>query len=68
MGGYFERLALGAQHYQLAADWIEALRSPLRALDALHIAVASVEGLPIATADRHLARAAKSFNVKVIAV
>jgi predicted nucleic acid-binding protein len=67
-GGYFERLALGAQHYQLAADWIETLRSPLRSLDALHIAVASVEGLPIATADRGLARAAKIFGVKVVTV
>lgn len=67
-GGYFRRLAIQAQHYQLASDWIETFKSPLRTLDALHLAVAATENLPLATSDKALAQAAKRLGTESILV
>jgi hypothetical protein len=52
------------REYRLARRWLEALSSPLRALDALHLAAASSNGLVLATCDRDLARAAEHFGVR----
>jgi predicted nucleic acid-binding protein len=42
--------------------------SPLRTLDALHLAVAIAEALTLVTADREFARAAKRYNSDAILV
>ena len=44
------------------------LTLPLRALDALHLALADLEGLRLATADRDLSRSARSLRVAVTLV
>jgi predicted nucleic acid-binding protein len=41
---------------------------PLRALDALHLAIADGEGLRLATADDDLSRSAKRLGVAVTLV
>lgn len=48
-------------HYDLAGEWITQLVAPLRAVDALHLAVAFTNDLPLLTADRDLARSAEYF-------
>lgn len=50
--------------YSLAGEWIARLVTPLRALDALHLAVACSNSLLLLTADRELARAARHFGVE----
>jgi hypothetical protein len=50
--------------YQVARDWIARLESPLRVLDALHLACAFTSDLVLVTADQRLAEAAKRFGVK----
>ena len=64
----YNRLPLERRHYKLARDWMAQLATPLRSLDALHLAVAAVEGLPFATADRALARSGKDLGLRVIPV
>jgi predicted nucleic acid-binding protein len=49
----------------LARDWIGQFNTILRSLDALHLAVASLEGLTMVTADRDLADSAKILALEV---
>lgn len=65
--GHYRRLTLGAEHFTRAEHLIETVLT-LRALDALHLAVAMTEGLAIVTADGQLARAAKKLKARVILV
>lgn len=55
---------IGTAHYNLARDWIAQLASPLRVLDALHLAVAFSNNLVLVTADKRLADSAGRFGVK----
>jgi predicted nucleic acid-binding protein len=64
--GLYARLALERRHYTLARDWIARFSTPLRTLDALHLAVAATEDLRFATADRALARAAEALGIPAI--
>ena len=57
-------LPIQAMHYDLASEWIAQLVTPLRVLDALHLAVAFSNGLSLLTADRDLARSAEYFGVE----
>ncbi|MBM4041320.1 MAG: type II toxin-antitoxin system VapC family toxin [Planctomycetes bacterium] len=52
------------REYQLASDWLASLATPLRALDALHLAAAFANGLHILTTDPGLAGCAKHFGVE----
>ena len=63
--GFYHRLPLEATHFRMARDWIGQLDLSLRAPDALHIAVASKQGLPLITADKVLARSAEALGVEV---
>lgn len=67
-GNMYTRLPLERRHYTLARDWIARFTTPLRALDALHLAVAAAEGLRFATADRALARSAAQLGIHTVAV
>lgn len=66
--GYYRRLSLSAEHFLLARDLIVAMASALGTLDALHLSVALSAGLPLLTADRDFARAARRHvtNVNVV--
>ena len=46
-------------HYRLARDWIGMFKIELRTLDAIHLAVASSEGLTLLTSDQRLFKSAK---------
>ncbi|MDM8524421.1 type II toxin-antitoxin system VapC family toxin [Desulfococcaceae bacterium HSG8] len=52
-------------HYQIAKDWIARFETPLRTLDALHLAVAFSNNLTILTADERLGDSALSLGVSL---
>lgn len=62
--GYYRRLVLTAEHYAKARTLIGALSTTLHTLDALHLALAVSEKLPLITADVILAAVARKFRVK----
>jgi predicted nucleic acid-binding protein len=64
----YSRLPMERRHYRLARDWIGRFTTPLRTLDALHLAVAAAEGLRFATADRALARSAAGLGIETVAL
>ena len=57
--GYFRRLSLGTEHFFRARDLIGSMASALSTLDALHLSVALSACIPLLTADRDFARAAR---------
>jgi predicted nucleic acid-binding protein len=61
--GYFERLPIDAAHYEVARDWIGRFVTPLRTLDALHLAVCFASDAILLTADAGLAKAGRHFRV-----
>jgi len=50
--------------YIRAREWIVQLRTPLRVLDALHLAVAQAHGLTLLTSDQGLAAAAAALGTE----
>jgi uncharacterized protein len=66
--GLYARIAVQRRHYEAARSWLARFTLSLRALDALHLALADVEGLRLATADQDLSRSARSLGVAVTLV
>ena len=66
--GVFTRLPLTREHFQSARQSLWASKLPLTTLDALHAAVAALDGRALTTADRRLAAAAYDLGVKVLTV
>jgi len=66
--GLYVRIAVQRRHYEAARAWLARFTLPLRALDALHLALADREGLRLATADQDLSRSAKGLGVAVTLV
>lgn len=62
--GLYRVLPVDGAHYARARRWIERFRTPLRALDALHLAVAAGSGRALLTADVQLAGAARRLRVR----
>jgi len=62
---FYRVLSLNVSHYQLASNWIGQFSTALRTLDALHLALASLENLKLVTADNGLAKAARYFGLEV---
>ena len=62
---FYVRLPIESHHYTLARDWIGQFSSPLRSLDAIHLAIASSSGSTFITADEGLAKTAEMFSVDV---
>ena len=60
----FHRLPVDVKHYQMAKNWIARLNTPLRTLDALHLAVASSSKVELITADSQLAKSARRLGLK----
>jgi predicted nucleic acid-binding protein len=66
--GLYARIAIQRRHYEAARGWLARFTLPLRALDALHLALVDREGLRLATADQDLARSARSVGIAVTLV
>ena len=62
--GCFVILPVERVHYEIARDWIGRFATPLRTLDALHLAICSSAGGLLLTSDRGLAKAARRFGVR----
>lgn len=67
-GNLYRRLPLERRHYVLARDWMGRFHVSLRTLDALHLAVAAFEGLPLVTADRGFARSSRTLGMDVLLI
>lgn len=63
--GYYGRIDLQEEHYRAARDYIRRFDLLLKAPDALHLAAAATEQLPLLTADRQMARNAEALGVRV---
>lgn len=61
----YRSLHLNRAAYRQARDYIARFDLPLKAPDALHLAAAALEQLPLVTADRQLARNAETLGIDV---
>lgn len=64
----FLYLPIQSKCYTNAKKWISHFNTPLRTLDALHLAIAQIAEIPILTADVKFANAAEEIGVEVILV
>ena len=55
-------ISIQAKHYECAKKWIAQFVTPLRTLDALHLAAAYDANLKLLTADIHMAKSAQYFG------
>ena len=62
--GKYRMVAIGAKQYALACEWLGEFATPLRVLDALHLAAASSNDIQILTVDAGLARYATKLGVR----
>ncbi|MBA4391683.1 MAG: VapC toxin family PIN domain ribonuclease [Syntrophus sp. (in: bacteria)] len=65
-GNYYVNIPVGIGHYRLARDWIGLFNTPLKSLDALHLAIASSEELTLVTADQGLLKSAELLGLDAI--
>ncbi len=56
---HYTYITIERHHYRLARDWIGMFKIELRTLDAIHLAVASSEGLTLLTSDQRLFKSAR---------
>jgi predicted nucleic acid-binding protein len=64
--GYFQFLMLDSSVYRQARQWLLERESPLRTLDALHLACAALNEARLVTADQVLAVAAETHGVAAL--
>ena len=62
--GLYQVAPIESRHFSQAGQWLEQCATPLRSLDALHMAVAFFADATLATADQRLAESAAHFGVK----
>jgi len=62
----FRRLPLERQHYDIAFTWLAQFSTPLRTLDALHLAVAAGNDLKMITADKQLSISGRKLGVPTV--
>jgi len=62
--GLYRIVALEGAHCVRARRWIETFRTPLRTLDALHLALVADSGSVLLTADIQFAQAARKLRVR----
>jgi predicted nucleic acid-binding protein len=62
--GCYAIVPIAASEHRLARNWLGAFTTGLRTLDALHLAAAFANNLPLFTADRALAAAADHWGVR----
>jgi predicted nucleic acid-binding protein len=63
--GLFRIIPVENHHWQLARGWIGLFTTPLRTLDALHLAIASSEELQLVTSDKSFFQAAGMLDLNV---
>jgi predicted nucleic acid-binding protein len=63
--GRFRLLDIEPGDYGRACEWLLARKTPLRVLDALHLACALRHEAELVTADAVMARAARHFGLRV---
>jgi len=63
-GGLFTTVLVESHHWRIARGWIGLFATPLRTLDALHLAIASAGDFTLVTSDQRLFQAADTFAVK----
>lgn len=61
----YRSLHFNSTVYSRACDYIARFDPPLKAPDALHLAAAALEQLPLVTADRQLAHNAETLGIAV---
>ncbi|MFB2768519.1 type II toxin-antitoxin system VapC family toxin [Pelatocladus sp. BLCC-F211] len=61
---FYTCIAVERIHYNLAREWISRFETPLRTLDALHLAIASQNNIRLVTADEALAASAGVLGVE----
>ena len=61
----YEYLPIKPKHFSTAMKWIAEFNTPLRTLDALHLAIAAQNKAPLLTADIKFAESAKTLGVEV---
>jgi uncharacterized protein len=61
---FYTCIAVERIHYNLAREWISRFETPLRTLDALHLAIASQNNIRLVTADEALAASAGILGVE----
>lgn len=61
----FRMISVENHHWRLARGWIELFTTPLRTLDALHLAIASDNALQLVTSDKTFFRAAEMLDIDV---
>jgi len=61
--GTYTRVAVEGKHFAKAREWLSTFTVPLHTLDALHLAVAAMQGCRFLTADVTLARACARVGV-----
>lgn len=62
--GEYRVVPIENSEFVAARNWIKRLSTPLRALDAIHLATAFANALVLLTADRGLAKIASHFSVR----
>jgi predicted nucleic acid-binding protein len=65
---FYTYIPVQQHHYRLARDWIYLFKWGLKSLDALHLAIASSEGLTILSADRNLIKSAEAMGLTAISL
>jgi uncharacterized protein len=66
--GFYRRLSLTTEHFLKARQLVASEVGSLHTLDALHLAAAITETLPLMTADREFAKATKRHRSPVILI
>jgi len=59
----FQMVPVEEHHWSLASGWISLFTTPLRTLDALHLAIASDKELQLITSDKNFFQAAEELDV-----
>ncbi|MCC7409170.1 MAG: type II toxin-antitoxin system VapC family toxin [Phycisphaeraceae bacterium] len=63
--GIYQMVSVEAAQYTLAQNWLSKFTTPLRTLDALHLAITASHEASLLTADEDLAQSAEQLGVKV---
>lgn len=62
--GFYHVLTVEGHHFEQAREWISRFDTPLRTLDALHLALAALENAQLITADKQLHESAMLLGVE----
>lgn len=64
--GYYERLSVLPEDFVLAISWIKLFNTPLRTLDALHLAMSRRRNLTLLTTDNLFYKSALKLKVHAL--